>query len=184
MTMATAFINELQSAYSISKKGNDTVYHNTKLLLDLYSKVLWRVEQSLDDLDEECYESDKKHLCDLINSLIEVDTQIDKTRFERRMQSIEESKSLIELIDKAVMMLKAYPENGERYYEILSKSYHINSEHKYSEDELLEELCISRTTLYREKRKAVATLGVILWGFVLPDFLQVIKKHETEVVLN
>jgi hypothetical protein len=34
--------------------------------------------------------------------------------------------------------------------------------------------------LYREKRKAVAMLGVILWGFVLPDFLKVIKKHETD----
>jgi hypothetical protein len=182
MTMATAFINELQSAYSISKKGNDTVYHNTKLLLDLYSKVLWRVEQSLDDLDEECYESDKKHLCDLINSLIDMDTQIDKTRFERRMQSIEESKSLIELVDRAVMMLKTYPENGERYYDILCKTYQINSICKYSEDELIEELCVSRTTLYREKRKAVIMLGVILWGFVLPDFLQVLKSNETGVV--
>jgi len=184
MTMATVFINELQSAYSISKTGNIKVYHNTRLLLDLYSKVLWRVEQSLNDLDAECYEVDKKYLYDLINSLIDVDTQIDKARFERRMQSIEESKSLIELIDKAFMMLKTYPENGERYYEILSKSYHINSEYKYSEDELLEELCVSRTTLYREKRKAVTMLGVILWGFILPDFLQVLKKHGTEVVLK
>jgi hypothetical protein len=75
---------------------------------------------------------DKKYLYDLINSLIDVDTQIDKARFERRMQSIEESKSLIELIDRAFMMLKTYPENGKRYYEILSKSYHINNECKYS----------------------------------------------------
>ncbi len=69
MIMPTAFINELQSAYTISKTGNDKVYHNTRLLLDLYSKVLWRVEQSLDDLDAECYEADKKHLYDLIISL-------------------------------------------------------------------------------------------------------------------
>ena len=176
MSMATLFINELQSAYTVNKSGNEIVYHNTRLLLDLYSKVLWRVKESLDDLDTECYESDKKHLYDLINSLIDVDTQIDKNRFERRMQSIEESKSLIELVDRVIVKLKTYPENGELYFQILNKIYIVNQNFKPDEEELLEILHISRSTFYREKKKAITLFGVILWGFVLSDVLNTVKK--------
>ncbi len=47
------------------------------------------------------------------------------------------------------------------------------------EDELLSVLNISRTTLYREKRRAIEMLGVVLWGFILPDFLKAIESHDT-----
>jgi hypothetical protein len=130
-------------------------------------------------LDAECFESDKKHLYDLINSLIDIDTQMDKLRFERRMQSIEESKSLIEIIDRSLAMLKNYPDNGERLFEILQNSYSINKKEKVKEDELLNILNISRTTLYREKRRAIEMLGVVLWGFVIPDFLKALEFHDT-----
>ena len=170
------FINKLQSPYSIAKSYNDRVYHNAKLLLELYSKVLWRMGESLNELDAECYEIDNKHLFDLINSLIDEDTQIDKNQFDRRMHSIEESKSLIEFINRALAKLKTYPENGELYFQILNKVYIESSCFRYSEEELLETLHISRSTLYREKRKAITMFGVILWGFALDDILNAVKK--------
>jgi hypothetical protein len=145
----------------------------------LYSRVLWRIEESLQMLDAECFESDRKHLYNLINSLIDVDTQIDKSRFEHRMKSIEESKSLIEMLDRSLTMLKNYPDNGERLFEILQNSYSINKKEKVKEDELLSILNISRTTLYREKRRAIEMLGVILWGFVIPNFVKAIEFHDT-----
>jgi hypothetical protein len=47
---------------------------------------------------------------------------------------------------------------------------------KYSESEILESMNISRSTFFREKKKAVTLLGVILWGFVIPD----IKKSQEQ----
>ena len=177
MNMATVFINELQSAYTVNKCGNEMVYHNTRLLLDLYSKVLWRVKESLDDLNAECCETDNKHLYDLVDSLIDVDTQIDKNRFERRIQSIEESKSLIELVDRVMVKMKRYPGNGELYFQILNKIYIADKNFKSDEEELLETLHISRSTFYRDKKKAITMFGVILWGFVLSDILNVVKNE-------
>jgi len=171
----STFLNELQSTYESNDNSNQKIFHDTKLLLNLYSKVMWRVEQALWELDAECFESDKKHLYDLVNSLVDVDTQIDKLRFERRMQSIEESKSLIELIGKALAMLKNYPENGERLYLILNNTYVKSKVNRNNEFDLIDNLNISRTTLYREKKRAVNVLGVILWGFILPDFINVIN---------
>lgn len=40
---------------------------------------------------------------------------------------------------------------------------------RYSENEMLEYLNIGRTTFYREKKDAIHMLGVILWGFLIPD---------------
>lgn len=169
-------INNQQLAYSIDRTNNGRVYHQAKLLLELYSKVLWRLGESLDELDEECCETDNKHLFDLIDSLIDVDTQIDKNRFEHRMQSIEESKSLIELVDRAMAKLKKYPENGELYFQILNRVYIASQSFKPDDEELLEILHISRSTFYREKKKAIKLFGAILWGFALSDVLNAVKK--------
>lgn len=45
--------------------------------------------------------------------------------------------------------------------------YIIN--YRYSENEMLEYLNIGRTTFYKEKKESVHMLGVILWGFIIPD---------------
>jgi hypothetical protein len=160
-------IEELGMIYNFENRENDKIYHNTKLLIKLYSKVLWRMSNSIMEMETECYLSNGSKLFDVINTLIDVDPRVDKLRIESRLQSIEDSKSIIELIDRALILLKNYPDDGERYYEILNKSYLVFV--KYSENEMLESLNISRSTFFREKKKAVTLLGVILWGFVIPD---------------
>lgn len=163
-------------------ENNEMIYHNARLLLEIYSKVLWRLEESMEDLDTECFETDNKHLFDLIDSLIDVETKVNKYRFEQRMQSIEESKSLIEFVDRALNKLKKYPGNGDLYFQIISKLYVYNQNNKIYEEDLLEELHISRSTFYREKRKAITLFGVTLWGFDLNGIL-IRQKSETELRL-
>ena len=175
------FINKLQSDCSVYKFQNDKIYHNAKILLELYSKVLWSMGESLNELDAECYETDNKHLFDLINSLIDVDTQIDKNSFDRRMKSIEESKNMIELINRGVSKLKTYPDNGQLYFQILNNVYIVNRNIKPSEDELLETLHISRSTFYREKKNAILMFGVILWGFTIQDIVPLIGISKIKV---
>lgn len=157
-----------------NSKISPNVYHNTKLLLTLYNKVLWRINQSLDVVREDCLYSTQKHLDELISSLVDVDLYLSKTRFESRLQSIEESRSIINLIDKALIMLKSHPDNGERYYSLLYKVY--ISPYKYSEEEMLEYLCVSRSTYFREKKRAVRLLGTILWGFLIPKLAKELKQ--------
>jgi len=160
-------LEKLSQMYNLKSQGNDRVYHNTRLLLQLYSKVMWRMSNAIMEMETECYLSNGSNLFDVVNTLIDVDPRVDQLRLESRLQSIEDSKSIIELIDRALLLLKSYPDNGPLYFEILSKSYLVFV--KYSEMEILEDLNMSRSTFYREKKKAVTLLGVILWGFVIPD---------------
>ena len=169
------FENMNKTLNEVRYENNEKIYHNARLLLEIYSKVIWRLEESLEDLDTECLETDNKHLFELIDSLIDVDTNVNKYRFEQRMQSIEESKSLIEFIDRALNKLKRYPSNGQQYFQIIRKLYFNNHSSKLDEENLLEELHISRSTFYREKKKAITLFGVTLWGFALNGLLNKTK---------
>jgi hypothetical protein len=149
-----------------SYKGKN-IYHNTKLLLQLYSKVLWRIEHSLKEMNTECFYLNKNSLAEAIESLMDMNTDLDRLNLENRLESLDVSKVILELINKALVLLGAYPEKGERYFDLLNKMYVIN--YRYSENEMLEYLNIGRTTFYKEKKDAIHMLGVILWGFVIPD---------------
>ena len=169
------FETNYKTVGEVGTENNEKTYHNARLLLEIYSRVLWRLEESLEDLDTECFETDNKHLFDLIDSLIDVDTNVNEYRFERRMQSIEESKSLIEFVDRALNKLKRYPGNGDLYFHLITKLYVNNHSFKLDEEDLLEELHISRSTFYREKKKAITLFGVTLWGFALNGILNQAK---------
>lgn len=169
------FENKSKTKSDVRNENNEKIYHNAKLLLEIYSKVLWRIEESLEELDAECFETDNKHLFDLIDSLVDADANVNGYRFERRLQSLEESKSLIELIDSALNKLKRYPNNGDLYFKIIKKLYANNQSLKLNENDLLEELHISRSTFYRDKKKAITLFGVTLWGFALNELLSTIK---------
>jgi hypothetical protein len=54
------------------------------------------------------------------------------------------------------------------YFDLLNKKYIIK--YGYSDQELMESLDLTRSTFYRYKRYATHLLGVILWGYVLPEF--------------
>lgn len=143
------------------------IYHNTKLLLQLYSKVLWRIEHSLKEMDTECFYLNKNSLAEAIGSLLDMNTDLDRLNLESRLESLDVSRVILELINKALILLGTYPEKGERCFDILNKMYIIN--YRYSENEMLEYLNIGRTTFYKEKKEAIHMLGVILWGFIIPD---------------
>ena len=143
------------------------IYHNTKLLLQLYSKVFWRIEHSLKEMDSECLYLNRNNLAEAIGSLLDMNTDLDRLNLESRLESLDVSRIILELINKALMLLRTYPEKGEQCFDILNKMYIISS--PYSENDLLEYLNIGRTTLYKEKKEAIHMLGVILWGFVIPD---------------
>lgn len=164
-----------------SYKGKN-IYHNTKLLLQLYSKVLWRIEHSLKEMNTECFYLNKNSLSEAIGSLMDMNTDLDRLNLESRLESLDVSKVILELINKALVLLRTYPEKGERCFDILNKMYIIN--YRYSENEMLEYLNIGRTTFYKEKKDAIHMLGVILWGFVIPDLkrkqgdeLKVAEEH-------
>lgn len=114
---------------------NKTKLHNVKALLKLYRSILHSVNNNLYYLDEEVYVNSRRHLSDLVNSLVEFETQDEKRRFDDRVNSYHKSLSLLELLDKAAVMVRDYPDKGRIYYDILFRYYF--DDYIYTHEEII-----------------------------------------------
>ena len=87
---------------------------------------------------------------------------------------------LVNIIDRALLRLKRYPDRGELYYEILTKQfiYRFNS----TEKELLEELNIERSVFYDRKREAIYLFSVCLFGYILWCMITQMKTENADSV--
>lgn len=54
----------------MERKVSPNIYHNTKLLLQLYNKVLWRINNSIQEIGDEYYETSGRRLDELLYSLV------------------------------------------------------------------------------------------------------------------
>ncbi|NLC45238.1 MAG: DUF1492 domain-containing protein [Clostridiales bacterium] len=150
------------------KMDHRTVYRDTELLLENYRNLIWRVEESLEDVESTIYYMGGRHLSNLFRllsmELDEYDNEHSRKAVEERLFGLQESKLIIELIDKAMLKLKNFPKNGEKYFQILHTSY-IDKE-PIHQDEIQDKLLISTSTYYRNRKKAIEILSGILWGYV------------------
>lgn len=133
---------------------------NVKALLKLYRKILYSVNNNLYYLDEEVYVSSRKHLFELVDPLVEFETKSEKIAFNDKVNSYHKSLSLLELLDKAIVVLRDYPDNGRIYYDILSRYYFDNF--KYTHDEIISILEMSRSNYFRYFDKAIECFYKIL----------------------
>ncbi len=161
---------EKQGVFRVQYLDNDK-FHKTKLLLMLYRKVVWRVEDAICDVNETAYEFGSKRIANLVDflsfDLEDFDSIRDKKAIEERLMYIAESKSMLEIVDKALLKLRTHPDNGEIYFNIITGSY-INKE-KLTDEQIRKKYHISLSTYYRYKKNAINLLGVILWGYILPS---------------
>ena len=177
----------MNSLYKLMNKKNDK-FHMTKILLKIYRKVVWRVEEAVCEVDETAYEFGGRRISELIDflsfELDEFDTIKDKKTIQERLMSIAESKSMIEIVDKALLKLKTHPDNGEIYFNIITSCY-INKE-KLSDNQIMYKYNISESTYYRYKKKAINLMGVILWGYILPSLREawLINDNQNKVADN
>ncbi len=179
-------VAEVCGIYHLENWMDDKAYHNAKELLKVYSNVVWSLNQNVEELKAEAKEFSNSELINYINCLMDIDTKVNKEHFQNRLRTVAETNCMVELVDRSLLKLRNYPKTGERYFDIINKCYLLK--YKYSESEVLEALDITRATFYREKKKAVTLLGVILWGFVIPEILMSMRKsdvkYETGLILK
>lgn len=174
-------LKKLELIVERDRRLNIEAFHKAKLLLRIYRDVVWRTQEIMYDADAEAYDFGGRRIAELADYLsYDFDGEIDKENAESKLLSIAETKFLVDLVDKALLKLNAYPEFGHLYFDILTKQY-INKT-KYTDAELVETLSIERTQYYKRKKEAINLFGVILWGYIIPpirDFLS-----ESDIIHN
>jgi hypothetical protein len=151
----------------------DKVYKDTELMLENYRNLVWRLEESVEDIKDKVYYMGGRHLSNLFHfislDMSEYDNQRSKAAIEERLFSLNDSKIIVDAIDKAMLKLKSYPANGERYFQLLHAVY-IDKE-QLLQHEIQDKLLISNSTFYRYRKRAISLLGDILWRMDLQPFV-------------
>ena len=169
MSKNSVVVRMIKCNYGTVGLNIENTYKKTDLLLRLYRKVNWSVSDKLSELNELTYESclgDKESVSYLLNFAPERELDAFRSRAINAMQS----RVLIDLIERAVVKIKDYPDSGGIYYSIIDLKF-LNY-FKYSEDEILEELDLERSIYYRKKKEATLLLGYILFGLLMPEYIR------------
>ena len=141
--------------------------NDMKLLLELYRKVDFHIQDHIENLDSIFYETKRKRLDDIVLSVLEIDKDIDIEKVESQLLNTQQSIFLLKLMDDALSRLSAYPNKGEIYADIITYKYF--DKRIRSNEEISEMLLISRSTYYRYMNKAILIFGVMLFGYSIFD---------------
>jgi len=176
--MPSTVLRKSLTPMSINKEH---IYHKAKLLLEIYRDVVWSIEGRACDIEAEFYVMGGKRLADALDYLDDYGSDINKKKLEEELCSMLKSKWLIEIVDKALLKVKNYPDYGDTYFDILYKQY--IAKYRYDEKRIIEALNCERTTFYKRKKEAINLMGIALWGYAIPAFRE-IWQTEVELKVN
>ena len=146
-----------------SKKIDENeVYNKAKKLLEIYRDVCWETSEYADQVRENLMVDYGYMSGDLDTALVYLENfapDEKKERFAARIQSLFDVKWMVEIVDSAMI----------KYY---------LGRFQYTEAEMMEELCLERSSYYRRKKEAVMVFGLTIWGGALDDFRQIMIVNE------
>ena len=157
------------------------LYHNTEMLLKKYRDVVWSIEVSAIqaqisfELEMDC------KLEEFLEMSYAAGADLSGTNIQEQMRTLERNKKMLKIIEAALNVLRTRHINGEVYYWILFYTYMSEKPYKSAEviidmvNENIEEY-ISWASYFRLRKKAVESLGDILWGFTSKDCLPILNE--------
>lgn len=170
MRKESAVIRKCYNQLSALGLDRNTVFHRGKLILKIYRDIVWVLSERAEELHEYAWSIGEHDigtgLCYLENFAPDINLQ----DFEERVCCLVENRMLVDVIDRALLRLKRYPDRGELYYEILTKQfiYRFNS----TEKELLDELNMERSVFYDRKKEAIYLFSISLFGYAIPEVME------------
>lgn len=167
MRKESATIRKCHSQLKSLGLDSAAVFHRSKLILKIYRDVVWVLSERVEELQEYAWELGKQDIDTGLIYLQNFAPDIDLLEFEEKVCCAVQSRMFVEVIDRALLRLKRYPDRGELYYEILTKQfiYRFNS----TEKEMLEELGMERSVFYDRKKEAIFIFSVCLFGYAIPE---------------
>ena len=165
-TGANQRIKNICSSKSIDEM---TLYAKSKLLLEIYRDICWDTADYAAQIREEAIYDYELCSNDLNAALLYLENFAPtekKDRFAARVQSLFEVKWMIEIVDHAVMKVRAFPCTGELYASMLSAYYLTNF--PLTEAEMMDEF------------------GLAIWGGSIEEFreLMIPSKEEQQMMFD
>lgn len=161
--------NDFIQQFDITQKVTDEEVQKTVTLLQLYTPLLNRAANQIDEIEEACYESRRQSISDFINLAIDYDRDNDRKHIAERLADMGHTMELMSILEDALMMVKKDPKHGELYYKILHARY-FDAYCRSNEDAFLT-AGVPSSTYYRNIKKAIRLYAAYLWCVIIPDLV-------------
>lgn len=163
---------------------NNPLYHNTLKLLKNYRDVIWSVEASVFQAKLSFQKEMGASIDEFLDMAYCAGSSIGDSKVESYIQTIEQSRSMLKIIDASVETLRTKHKYGQKYYWILYYSYLSPQQFSYTDDiiDAVHEHCvdISRRSFYRYRTDAIHHLSTVLWGYTSPDCINLLNCFSSQ----
>ena len=174
----TGITGEVIKMYENAGLDVNTIYAKSQLLLCSYRRICWSVQNDAYYLmDESCHYGEDYTAA--LAYLMEFAPDVQREKFEYRIQNLMESEHWIQLIDLAIERVRTFYKRGDLYAELLSKNYLTGV--VYRVDEIIESLGLERSVYYNRRQEAVLLFGYALWAIVIPREKKVVDKQNYDI---
>ena len=136
-------------------------YHNTELLLESYRDIVWALECMPGQIANELL-MPLATLDELIDR-IDIELTIGNGKLEGRLNSISQSRLLVDRLNEAVSVLKSKPKEGKDLYAVIYYTYMSPNEIDTTW-ELFRTLALSKRKYYDLRKKAIKLISLWLWS--------------------
>ena len=158
----------IQNIFDNMEVVTEEAYKNTELLLEQYTKVMFRIEKNIVDIDYELYVVEGKHLKEMLYELVDFDATAENDM----------NLCLLEIMRDSLLALRDYPKNGQLYYRLLKYRYFESG--NTNDDVMLMLDDMPSTTYYRNRKKAIRLYATMLWAFTRPEKVEA-KMEEIHI---
>ena len=150
------------------------VYHNVITLFKIYRSVSWRMQVQIKQVSHQFRREYGKDVDEFLDSIYQagMDLNEDPANIRSRVEAINSSHKLLQLIDESVELMRQYHPQGERNYWVLYYTYmcpyqpqNISEIIAKIEPHLPQCMQINRSTYFRWRDQALRTVDSILWGY-------------------
>ena len=170
--------------FDIASNVTEDEVEKAEELLQLYSPLLRRAAQGIDDMEDFCVDSRRQSISDFITLAIDYDHDGDSKRIADRLAAMGHSMQLLSLMDAALVLVKADSIHGKRYYDILRMRYF--DAYCISNEDAFLSLGISSSTYYRNIKPAIRLFAANLWCIVIPNLIlaEQVKSRNVGVLMG
>lgn len=169
MRKESTTIRQCHSRLSALGLDSAAAFHRSKLLLKIYRDVAWVLNERAEELQDYAKELGDHNLGTGLCYLENFAPNMDLQDFEEKVCCVVQNKMLVDVINRALLRLKRYPNRGELYYEILTKQFICQL--RSTEKSLLDELNMERSVFYDRKKEAIFLFSICLFGYAIPELI-------------
>jgi len=160
-------MQNIMTMYGITENEKNEIINRTKTVLKIVRGVYWATKNKAENLKSEAAGKLAIDLDACLLYLSDFAPIKEQQDFEANVLDLFQNKWMIQPLEQALQNVKGYPELGERYFNILHKSY-FDAEN-LRQDEISAKLNMDDSHYYARKKEAILLFAFCFASIVTPE---------------